>query len=372
MKIKIFLKYAVLILFAIIISCKSPTQPGQIENQNSPSIIISYNSNSTLQVGDTLFLTLHVTDPKLKSGTIDFGDSSIIVVFSNLKPVLDTILIHMFMRMGPFNLTATFSDGDLITTKHLTIPVTYNPSPVITITPDKTTISLGDTLKLTLHATDITLSNGSINFNDGTIITFPHLYRSIDTTIMHVYSQLGTYSVSAAFSDGISTTSKSVSVSVQLYYTLSFKIGMSWRFSYNYHLEDAEVGVDTSKIGTHTWKIISSASTNHDTIFTIMQTTNDVVDIHNLPDIDTTYTTNDTSYFSISYSYSTVQWSWPTKYFGIETFSIPNHVFIVSYPVWIFNTKYDYNGPLSYGYDWRPMGYYYISETFSLIDFTKP
>jgi len=365
--------YIVLILFAIIISCKSPTepiQPGQPVKTvpHDPPIITITGNSAYLFVGDTLTLTIHAADSTLKSGTLDFLDSTIIV-FNNLKPVLDTTIIHIFKIAGSFKVKASFSNDDTIATAYYQVKIS-NTWPVVTLSPNKTTITLGDTLKITLHASDAKLTAGTLDFKDGTILTFSNLYRSVDTTINHVYSQLGTFSVTAVFNNGINSTSQSVSVSVQPvqhYYAFSFQIGMTWRFSYDYEYSNYVTEGDSSQIGVHTWKIVSSQVTDSDTTFTIMQTINDV--IHYIYYPYTSYTIKDTSYFTFTYSYSRVLWKWPTKLNGYEIFSIPNHalISISSYPFYFF----DDNGPNNNYYSYS-IAYISVSERFTLIDFTKP
>ena len=53
-------------IFGSIISCNSPTQPIQTNN-HPPSVTITAR-DSTLDIGDTLHLFIHVTDATLKTG----------------------------------------------------------------------------------------------------------------------------------------------------------------------------------------------------------------------------------------------------------------------------------------------------------------
>ena len=77
-----------------------------------------------------------------------------------------------------------------------------NSASIVTLVPNKTTVNIGDTLKVTVHASDATLSNGSLDFKDGTIINFINVTRVFDTTSVHVSLFPGTYPVTATFSDG--------------------------------------------------------------------------------------------------------------------------------------------------------------------------
>jgi photosystem II stability/assembly factor-like uncharacterized protein len=87
-------------------------------------------------------------------------------------------------------------------------------SPIVSIIPSKTELTSGDTLKISLQASDSTLANGSIDFSDGTIIQFNHLRNIFDTTIVHIYSQGGTYNIYVKFSDGNMTTSSLLTITV--------------------------------------------------------------------------------------------------------------------------------------------------------------
>ena len=275
-----------------------------------------------------------------------------------------------------FKYSALLLCAIIISCKSPTQPV----QPIVDIQPDNTppvvtfiSYLSWDTLKITIHAADPTLSNGYLDFKDGTIITFSHLHLIIDTIITHVYSQTGQYFVTAMFSDGKNSTRDSASVIVKHYLALSFDIGMTWRFSYNYDNSDNVAGTDNSQKGTHIWKIISSEVNNSNTVFSVMHIINDVIRKTKVSPnaFDSSYAFNDTSYFTITYSYSQVQWNWPTK-MGVQTSSIPNHIFINSYPLSINNSIFDDNGPYSFSYWFGAGAWASVSENFTLIDFTKP
>jgi hypothetical protein len=337
-------------------------------------------NHSTLSNDDTLQLTLHVADPTLKSGTVDFNDSTV-VTLKDLKPVLDTMLVHFFKSTGSFDITVSFTDGDSITTKHLIIAVS-DPSPKVTLVPNKTTCIVGDTLKVTLHASDATLSNGSVDFKDGTVISFFNLNCVFDTTIVHVYSYFGTYSVTATFSDGYTSTSVSVPIATTGYdFALSFSVGMVWRFSYSFSDHEPPFSIADHQSGIHEWRIISFIVVNQDTTFTVQQIKNDTRHYQGSIDsrwVDTTYAINDTTQFRIVLSYSSIQFDWPIGS-GIRTDTIPNHTFVNRYPYSVAPvggggpvTYYDNQGPIRYSYHSSTMHSISYDEDLSLIDFTKP
>jgi hypothetical protein len=360
--------YILVMLCGNIISCKSPTQPDQTPVNDPPVVTITGNY-STLSLGDTLRLTLHASDLTLTSGTVDFKDSTV-VVLNKLKSVLDTTLIHIYKAIGSYDVTASLSDGDKVTTKDLDIVVS-NYAPVVTLVVNKTSLNIGDTLKVTLHASDATLSNGTLDFKDGSIIPFSKLNRTFDTTIAHVYSQLGTYSVAASFSDGYSATNAFASVTIQHYYILSFSVGMVWRYSYSYWNGNKN-GYSLNQNGIHEWKIISFTAANQDTTFTVRQTRSDSVYIA----FDTSYVIKDTSQFTIVVSYSSIQFNTPLS---AGSFSVPNHTYITSYPIIL---GYNFAGG-NYGYmqfedivglsksylDYSSQAF--VTENFTLNDFIK-
>lgn len=358
---KYLISFIFLILFGIFISCTSPNESAVNE---SPSVTITAN-NSVLSIGDTLKLTLYIEDHTLKSGTVDFKDSSVIV-FNNLDSVLDTTLFHVFRTVGSHSILISFSDGNSSTIKHFDVTVS-NDYPELTIIPNKTTISLGDTLKLKLYAFDFTLSNGSVDFGDGNLIMFSNLNHVVDTTIEHVYNSMGTYSVSATFSDGYISKSTSVNVEVSHFFAFSFAVGMKWRFLYDYSYTDAVVGEIKEQSGIHEWKIISCNATNMDTTFIVEQTRNDTMHFIHVGFFDTTYSVKDTFYLTIVVSVNTVQFSW---YNGIDI--IPNYFYANSNLFTHYWYTYDDNGPFYYYYSFQAGGYVFMSEKLSLIDFYKP
>jgi hypothetical protein len=374
--------YFLLILFCgNVISCKSPTQ----SDNETPDVTIT-GIKTTLWVGDTLRLTLHASNSLLTSGYIDFKDSTIIL-FNNLKPVFDTTLIHIFTSVGSYNITTSFTNGSKTTSKQLNVIVISNPSPVVALIANKTTLNmdLNDTLKIILHASDSTLNNGSLDFKDGTIISFSNLNHTFDTTIMHVYAQLGTYSVTAIFSDGNTSTTSSVYITVQHYYELSLIIGMEWQFAYE--LTNAGGGGYDHQTGIHTWKIISSSVVNQDTVFTVQVIKNDT-----LTSSGGSGFSKDTSYFTIIYSYSAIQLTGGSNRYDFEggntpfvggPYTLPNHGFITNYPLIVGDYPKNSWSQSQYFLFEDNIGptYFYFKEaiapsalivTFSLIKFSKP
>jgi hypothetical protein len=102
-KMKTIHDFALLLALCVsMISCKSPLESDQT---NDPPIVTVVGNDTTISIGDTLRLTIHASDATLTSGTIDFKDSSI-VILNNLKSVLDTTLIHIFTSIGSYDITA--------------------------------------------------------------------------------------------------------------------------------------------------------------------------------------------------------------------------------------------------------------------------
>ena len=96
--------------------------------------------------------------------------------------------------------------------KSLTQP--NNESPTVSISANNSVISIGDTLKLTIRASDSVLKNGNVSFGDGTTITFSNLKSKLDTTIVHNFISKGNYNVTVSFSDEENTTTKELAVTV--------------------------------------------------------------------------------------------------------------------------------------------------------------
>ena len=279
-----------LVLCGSIVSCKSPTQTDQII-VNTPPIVTITGNRSTFMLGDTLRLSIHSEDLTLKSGTIDFKDSTVIVL-NNLKPVFDSTFIHVYKSIGTYNITASFTDGNQITSKQFTLTVVSNPPPVLTLIPNKTSINVGDTLKIALHTSDTTLSNGYINFNDGTVISFNNLSKVLDTTIIHVYFTTGTFNVKATFSDGYNSTNSYQLITItNRHFGPSLTIGMTWRFEYNRWKRDNMI--HCHQWGEHVWRINSFSVLNQDTTYFVsllkLDTVNVICSDIYMGLIDTTY-----------------------------------------------------------------------------------
>ncbi|MFA5835214.1 MAG: hypothetical protein WDA22_17175 [Bacteroidota bacterium] len=212
MKLNIIL-ISIIPLSLFIISCESPV-PSKHNIVNEPPVITITGIDSSMLFGDTLKLTLHVSDATLKNGSVDFGDSNI-VVFSIKESVIDTTLFHYYKSQSFYGISASFNDGENTSTKNIRVMVLNFFTPTLTLVPNKSTLNLfEDTLRITLHADDFSLSNGFLDFKDGTIMTFPHLSHVLDTTVEHIYSHSGAYSVAASFGDGEKVTTKNLDVTV--------------------------------------------------------------------------------------------------------------------------------------------------------------
>jgi len=113
---------------AFVLSCKSPNEPQAIPPQasvplkNIPPVILVTPNITALQIGDTLKISLHVSDTTLLNGLLDFGDGRAIT-FAQTGRHLDTIVEHIYSRLGVFSVKATFSDGELSTTDSVLITV---------------------------------------------------------------------------------------------------------------------------------------------------------------------------------------------------------------------------------------------------------
>jgi len=248
----------------------------------------------------------------------------------------------------------------------------------VTFAIDKTIIAIGDTFKVTLHASDPTLSGGSLNLGDGTIILFTHLNNILDTSITHVYSQTRTYLITAMFSDGYASTDTSVSVVANhFYFALSFEIGMWWQFSYNFSYISPPSMITEYQWGIHEWKILSYTVDNQDTTYLLQQTKKDTQDYNG-----TTYLKNDTTEFTFVVSDSTIQINWP-MYSSPNSFTIPNHRYVTQYPVFIYpaylgggvscgSSYNDQAGPIGYDYNFQTTQSISGHEGLSLINFIKP
>jgi PKD domain-containing protein len=360
-------------------SCTSPIQIDHTINWDAPVVTMTVNHMS-LSIGDTLQLTVHVADPTLKSGSIDFGDSTI-VGWNDLGPVFDTTLLHVFRSVRSYELTASFSDGDRITTERLGIAVSPS-SPKVTITPHKTTVRVGDTLEVTLHASDATLSNGTLDFGDGTVIAFPNLSHTFDTTIGHVYSYPGSYSVSATFSNGYTSRSASFTIAAtNHFFALSLSTGMVWHYSYDFSYDDPPSGHSDNLTGIHEWRTISEVVVDRDTIFAIQQIRNDTRHSSypvNGRWVDTTYVFTDTSQFTVTVSDSSIRFNLPLLS-ETRTDIIPNHTYLSNYPFTVWDASYrgpavydDRAGLLRFSFEWSTIHSITTSEHLALIDYTKP
>lgn len=370
MIIKNILYIIALILSVVILSCQSPDQVNQNVVDNPPVVTITGNFPNIL-VGDSLIVTIHATDSTLTNGKVDFKDSTVIS-FYNLKPELDTTIIHVYKTPGSYNITASFSDGSKNTTTQFPVVVGSN-TPVITVVSNKTTVNLGEIFYVKLHVSDPTLLSGTLNFNDGTVFHFNNLNHILDTTISHVYTTSGPYTVFALFSNGYSSSTAFVMIATTNYhyYAPSFSVGMKWQFLYSFTYDEPPRGFSEKQTGVHEWVVVSYSVENQDTTFMVRQIRNDSLYYNNS---NTFNIVRDTTQFPILVTSNTINFTWPL-FINNKTFSVPNHAYVSQYPVEVADaygteSKYDDHGPFSYNYAYSTI--YSISEyeSFSLIQFT--
>jgi hypothetical protein len=347
---------------------KTITKNINVVISKSVSQITLLTNTTELNVYDTLKVTLHVSNATLLHGSLDFHDGTIIS-FSKLNRVCDTVLVHKFTTVGQRYIAASFTDGDTTITAGILIQI--SDKPFVHMKANTSNLRLGDTLKLSLHVSDPTLSDGSLDFEDGTVIYFSKLNHVLDTMITYVYSQPGEYYIKVTFNDGRNPYIGVYGVMVYRYYELSLAVGMQWRYKYHYHYDQVINGpVYIDKPGTRVWKIISFSS--QDSAFTVEQAACDTVYGH-----DSTYTVNSSSQFTIVALYKTIQFNLP---FGGSPYILPNHNSVDSYPIKVPPTVYNGNsylictdivGPTAYHYD-SSTKYSNTLEELTLIDFIKP
>lgn len=188
-------------------------------------VILAVNKTTVVINYDTLIVTLKASDSTLSHGFLDFKDGTI-VSFTNLNQTFDTTISHVYdiTSYGGLNIEASFSNRNNKTiSKEMYINIITNPSPGVSWEFNRVDLECGDTLLVHLYAIDPSLSDGFIDFKDGTIISFTrsnYYFNSniyvLDTTITHIYSQPGEYLVATSFTDGTSTTTKEIKFLIPL------------------------------------------------------------------------------------------------------------------------------------------------------------
>lgn len=103
-------------------------------------------------------------------------------------------------------------------------------APELILEQDSIIATSKDTIKLRIRASDKTLKKGTIDFNDGTIITLNNLSKNIDTTITHNYKNNGSFLAIVTFDDGFQTTNKLIKIDIKYYFSFNFEVGMKWKF----------------------------------------------------------------------------------------------------------------------------------------------
>lgn len=252
--------------------------------------------------------------------------------------------------------------------------ISLNTSPIVSFSVNDSVITVGDTLYVSLKVSDSKGLNGTLDFGDSSLIYFSNI-KNVDTTIYHVYSKVGWYLIKTSFSNSDTSLKVSTYVKVVKYFAMYLKVGMSWKYYYDYY-SSYPTGYAGSQKGVHEWKVMSLSIAGQDTTFNIEETRNDTVyseGWNSQGHYDTTYIDNKIFQFDIiqSYNKTTFNISLPR---GIETFIIPNHQFVDSYPYTTQNygsAAFNENGLIGY-YRGSPGGLITLKETLSLIEFREP
>lgn len=261
-----------------------------------------------------------------------------------------------------YEIIVTFTDGINTTTQIFYVQITSNPTPIINLSKNKSELMLGDTLKVTLYASDDKPLFGVLDFGDETVIYFTKEQSIIDTTFAHVYTYPQYYNITARFDDGFTSASKQTSVLIvtNYYFSMSLSVGMVWRYWYNYYYRYEPESTLINQSGI-----------------------NDTLHFKGHKDgriVDTTYIINNTLQLEIVLSYSTVMFNIPL-YDRIQIHKVPNHVYIERYTIYVDNygpgsdaggASYNTNGLLSYYYYRTGSHGFAASETMTLLEFIKP
>jgi hypothetical protein len=355
----------------------------------SPTVTLQPDK-TVLEFGDTLRLVLHASDTSLSSGSVDFADGTILE-FTHLDHRIDTTILHAYAHSGTYRITSTFHDGFDSTMSGVSITVSNTP-PEVTLRVNKSTLNVGDSLIVTLHASDRTLSSGSVDFKDGTVVQFTHVHVAFDTVVTHIYTRPGTYDVTASFGDGDTVTTSLASVDLVHLFALSFPVGAVWKFAYSYYVAQFSHAFWIYLNGTHEWTILSSSVSGADTVFTVQQVRADserFIGAGGGSHGDTTFFVHDTSQFTFSVSYNSMQFTWPLEeQLQLHTDVVPNHVVVSALPLRletelrggfyneVVGSRYalydDTVGPLRYGYTYNDNRTVARVEDFTLIGFVKP
>ncbi len=342
---------------------------------------------ASVERGDTAWITLHVSPLPFASATIlNLGDGTSVQFKSSMR-VLDTLVTHSFAREGSYQITASaVTDGD--TTATSTIPLTiYDLAPRIVLTSDKAAYLPGDTVRLSVHAEDPTLTAGSIDFRDGAIINFSGLRRTFDTTLKHVYSADGSYAVQASFGDGELTGVQAIAILVHppiRSFRCDLSVGMVWRFSYReVDLDRSISGKDYERWGIHEWRILGLTVSGADTLYQASETRRDSVHYvawtyGGSTTIDTLYAKNEDLPFTITKSPKSIFFDWPSTVISdsvkfmprVVPYSTPDSVLVY----WRLQDWYsifkENIGPVRS--HWIDGGNNPHGEDLSLLEFIKP
>ncbi len=372
-----------IILTGVLTSCQS------LNESNEPPIVDLRSNKTNIGLGDTLQIFIHVSDPELRSGSIDFKNGRI-VTFKNLSSVLDTMITHVYFAAGAYDIQGSFTDGDLTTRKAVSIFV--GQPPIVDVQCNTTDIGLGDTLRIFIRVIDTDLRSGSIDFRDGSIVLLDHLRPVFDTTLTHVYSALGTYELQVSFRNAEYSSHTAVSILVRpatREFTCPISVGMTWRFKYEQRNLDNSMGRNYWRWGLHEWSIHSMSVSNQDTLYQATVTRNDSV--HSItwnPLVggyykDTSYAASDVRSFTITVSSTAILFDWPSVYIPTVMKRMPRQVpFHTLDTVWVVEVYYPGNWSNQYSIFKENVGLLYSTlddggnhtwrERLTLIDFIKP
>ncbi len=347
--------------------------------------------------GDTAWISLHVSSPSPSTTFLDLGDSSSLQLRTGglrdgtFVLAFDTLLGHIYASNGSYRIAASVvSNGD--TTATATIPVSISDLPPrIALTSDRTSYLPGETVRITLHAEDPTLTAGSVDFKDGTIVTFSRLYRKLDTTLAHVFQANGMYAVQASFTDGDLTAEAYAPLSVfpiTRAFQCDLSVGMVWRYLYVQFDNDPSYGSTKRRRGYHEWRILAMTVSGPDTIYQAIDARRDSLhvegrDPYSMRWVDTTYLTEENLPFNITKSPTRIFFDWPSRYVvdsmkympRVVPFSTPDFITVIwEYYPGNWSNKWSVFGE-NVGLassNWTDGGNHTWGETLGLLQFIKP
>jgi hypothetical protein len=373
MKIKKYLEIIFIIqaLF-FILSCNSVNSPNDqiitpIDTADNDNYSIIFNKN-TLDINDTLKIKIHPAKKSLTNGTIDFGDGSIIN-FSNLIEGVDTIFIHSYLNFGTYNVIIKFDIENGSLEWKYKVDIIFNSDYSIIL--NKETLDINDTLQIKIHLAKKSLTNGTIDFGDGSIINLMNLNEGLDTTFTHSYLNLGTFYVVIKFNIKNGILEQTYKVDIKHFFSLKFPIGMKW--VYQYYLSDINYMLNQFNYtkGIHTWEVVSYSDELSE--YTIRLSRIDTVYIGTHDSGNTTINASDQN-FTIRDLGDTLKYNMPVGYlFALR--AIPNNQYLTKYPLtlelsWSYIVCEDKIGISFYTYNPQISRYVQEYERLTLINYT--